>query len=105
MTAFPGPAAAAVGEGQLRRTAPLPAAAELWSIIDELSGAVTDAYRDAVAERARSSAQTRNAMLDVLLRGDQGDGSRLWESATSLRLPHHGTFVVVAARTARPGVE
>jgi hypothetical protein len=83
----------------------LPAAAELWSIIDELSGAVTDAYRDTVAELARSSAQTRNAMLDVLLRGDQGDGSRLWESATSLRLPHRGTFVVAAARTARPGVE
>src|SRR5262249_23799305 len=54
----------------------LPAAAELWSIIDELSGEVTDAYRDAVVERARSSAQTRGAMLDVLLRGDQGDGSR-----------------------------
>jgi len=81
----------------------LPAAAELWSIIDELSGAVTDAYRDAVAERARSSAQTRNAMLDVLLRGDQG--SRLWESATSLALPHRGMFVVAAARAAGPGVE
>ncbi len=83
----------------------LPAAAELWSIIDELSGAVTDAYRDAVAELARSSAQTRNAMLDVLLRGDQGDGSRLWESATSLHLPHRGTFVVAAARPPRSGVE
>jgi hypothetical protein len=83
----------------------LPAAAELWSIIDELSGAVTDAYRDTVADRARSSAQTRNAMLDVLLRGDQGDGSQLWESTTSLRLPHQGTYVVVAAPTPRPGAE
>jgi hypothetical protein len=83
----------------------LPAAAELWSIIDELSGSVTDAYRDTLAERARSNAQTRNAMLDVLLRGDRADGTRLWESATTLRLPHQGTFVVVAARPARPGVE
>lgn len=81
----------------------LPAAAELWSIIDELSGSVTDAYRDAVAERARSNAQTRNAMLDVLLRGD--NDSRLWESAATLRLPRQGTFVVVAARPPRPGVE
>src|SRR5436190_2062080 len=83
----------------------LPAAAELWSLIDELSGAVTDAYRDNVAERARSSTQTRNAMLDVLLRGEAGDGSRLWESAATLGLPHHGTFVVVAARPPRPGTE
>jgi PucR C-terminal helix-turn-helix domain/GGDEF-like domain len=83
----------------------LPAAAELWSIMDELSGAVTDAYRDTVAERTRSNAQTRNAMLDVLLRGDSGDGSRLWESAAMLRLPHHGTFMVVVATAPRPGVE
>src|SRR5438067_2509147 len=88
-----------------RAEALLPAAAELWSLIDELSGAVTDAYRDTVAERARSNEQTRNAMLDVLLRGDSSDGSRLWESAATLGLPHHGTFVVAAARSARPGTE
>jgi hypothetical protein len=88
-----------------RAEALLPGAAQLWSLIDELSGAVTDAYRDAVAERARSNEQTRNAMLDVLLRGDAGDGSRLWESAATLRLPHHGTFVVAAARAPRPGSE
>jgi hypothetical protein len=81
----------------------LPAASELWSIMDELSSSVTDAYRDTVADRARSNAQTRNAMLDVLLRGD--GGARLWESAASLRLPHHGTFVVAAAPAPRPGVE
>src|SRR5947207_2474368 len=83
----------------------LPAASELWSIMDELSSSVTDAYRDTVADRARSNAQTRNAMLDVLLRGDAGDGSRLWESAATLRLPHQGTFVVAAAPAPRPGVE
>src|SRR5256714_5993926 len=83
----------------------LPAASELWSIMDELSGSVTDAYRDTVADRARSNAQTRNAMLDVLLRGDAGDGSRLWESAATLRLPHQGTVVVAAAPAPRPGVE
>jgi hypothetical protein len=91
------------GEGDA--AALLPAASELWSIMDELSGAVTDAYRDTVADRARSHAQTRNALLDVVLRGDGGDGSRLWESAATLQLPHHGTFVVAAARTPRPGVE
>jgi len=83
----------------------LGAGSELWLIIDEHSGAVTDAYRDAVAERARSDAQTRSAMLDALLRGDHGDGSRLWDSATALQLPHEGTFVVVAARTPQLGAE
>jgi PucR C-terminal helix-turn-helix domain/GGDEF-like domain len=83
----------------------LPAASELWSIIDELSSSVTEAYRDTISELARSNAQTRNAMLDVLLRGDIGDGSRLWESAATLRLPQHGTFVVAAAHAPRPGAE
>jgi hypothetical protein len=78
---------------------------ELWLIIDTHSGSITDAYRDTVTERAHNDAQTRNAMLDVLLRGDSGHGSRLWESAATLRLPQQGTFVVVAARPPRPGVE
>jgi PucR C-terminal helix-turn-helix domain/GGDEF-like domain len=90
---------------EVATTALLHAGSELWLIIDTHSGSVTDAYRDTVAERAYTDTQTRNAMLDVVLRGDPGDGSRLWDSATSLRLPHHGTFVVVAARPPRPGAE
>ena len=83
----------------------LQAGSELWLIIDMHSGSITEAYRDTVAERAMGDVQTRNAMLDVLLRGDAGDGSRLWESAATLRLPHQGTFVVVAAGPPRPGIE
>jgi PucR-like helix-turn-helix protein/diguanylate cyclase with GGDEF domain len=90
---------------EVATTALLDAGSELWLIIDTYSGSVTDAYRDAVAERARSDSQTRNALLDVVLRGDLGDGSRLWDSAAALRLPHHGAFVVVAARPPRPAVE
>jgi hypothetical protein len=86
-------------------TALLHTGSDLWLIIDAHSVSVTDAYRDAIAERAHTDSQTRNAMLDALLRGDLGDGSRLWESAATLRLPQHGTFVVVAARPPRPGVE
>jgi len=78
---------------------------DLWLIIDEHSGALTDAYRDAVAEHARSNLQTRTAMLDVLLRGDASGASRLWECAAALRLPQQGSFVVVAARAPGPGVE
>lgn len=90
---------------EVATTALLETGSELWLIIDNHSGAVTDSYRDAVAERVHNDSQTRNAMLDVLLHGDLGDGSRLWESAATLRLPRHGTFVVVAARPPRPGVE
>jgi hypothetical protein len=86
-------------------TALLHTGSDLWLIIDTHSGSVTDAYRDAVAERVHTDSQTRNAMLDALLRGDLGEGSRLWESAATLRLPQQGTFVVVAARPPRPGVE
>src|SRR5205807_647281 len=79
------------------------------ALADELTAAIRRAEpsydADNVAERARSSEQTRNAMLDVLLRGDTGDGSRLWESAATLRLPRQGTFVVAAARPDRPGTE
>jgi hypothetical protein len=90
---------------EVATTALLHAGSELWLIIDDRSGTVTEAYRDALTERAHTDAQTRNAMLDVLLRGDTGDGSRLWECATTLRLPHRGTFVVVAARAPRAGTE
>ena len=83
----------------------LEAASDLWFIIDELSGEVTASYRDTVDERARRDQQARNAMLDVLLRGDDGDGSRLWESVTALRLPRQGAYVVAAVPTIDPGVE
>jgi hypothetical protein len=86
-------------------TALLDAASDLWFIIDELSGEVTASYRDTLDERARRNQQTRNAMLDVLLRGDGGEGSHLWESIHALRLPRQGTFVVAATKTLDPGVE
>jgi PucR C-terminal helix-turn-helix domain/GGDEF-like domain len=100
--------AAIIAEAEGSSTTPtalLDAASELWFIIDELSGEVTTSYRDTIDEQARRHEQTRNAMLDVLLRGDVGDGSRLWEAAAALRLPRQGTFVVVAAKTSMPGVE
>jgi hypothetical protein len=96
---------AEAGDDQAATAALLAAGSELWLVIDTHSGAVTDAYRDTIAEQARSDSQTRNAMLDVVLRGDPTDGSRLWESATTLRLPRHGTFVVVVARPPKPGAE
>jgi hypothetical protein len=96
--------AEAAGDETLTKSL-LQAGSDLWLIIDNRSGLVTDAYRDAIADRVHRDSQTRNAMLDILLRGDPGDGSRLWECAASLRLPRHGTFVVTAAPASQPGVE
>jgi PucR C-terminal helix-turn-helix domain/GGDEF-like domain len=87
------------------QSALLDAASDLWFIIDELSGVVTTSYRDTVDERARQSQQTRSAMMEVLLRGDIAEGSRLWEYTNALRLPRQGTYVVAAARTPTPGTE
>jgi hypothetical protein len=87
------------------QSALLNAASDLWFIIDELSGVVTTSYRDTVDERARQSQQTRSAMMEVLLRGDIAEGSRLWEYTSALRLPRQGTYLVAAARTPTPGTE
>jgi PucR C-terminal helix-turn-helix domain/GGDEF-like domain len=87
------------------RDALLRTAADIWTIIDIYSEAVTEAYRETIAEQAHRNAQIRAAALSSLLDGDVRDESRLWESAAMLRLPHQGTFVVVAAETPEPGVE
>jgi hypothetical protein len=93
------------GPGAPVREALLQAAAEIWAIIDEYSGAVTEAYRETLAERVRRSTQARTAVVSSLLDGNLGDGSRLWETAATLRMPHQGTFVSVAAETAAAGDE
>jgi hypothetical protein len=87
------------------RNALLRTAADVWTIIDDYSEALIEEYRDSVAEQARRDAQARTAALGSLLDGNPLEESRLWESAAMLQLPHHGTFVVVAAETDRAGEE
>jgi hypothetical protein len=80
-------------------------AADIWAVSDDLAEAATEAYRGASADLARHDSQLRSALLTSLLDGKLGDGARLWESATLLKLPHHGRFVVVAAECPAPGEE
>jgi GGDEF-like domain len=80
-------------------------AGDVWTIIDDYSEALIEAYRETIADQARHNLQFRNAALTNLLDGDPGDGSRLWESAAMLHLPHQATFVVVAAETPHAGAE
>jgi hypothetical protein len=80
-------------------------AADIWAVSDDLAAAATEAYRGTTAERARHDRQLRSALLNGLLDGRLGDGSQLWESAATLKLPQHGTFLVVAAECPIPGEE
>lgn len=83
----------------------LRAAADIWAVTDELSAQVTDAYRTALADRARRDIQLRAALLGTLLDGDANGAEQLWESASVLHLPRHGEFVIASAQCASPGVE
>jgi hypothetical protein len=87
------------------RDALLRMAADVWTIIDDYSEALIEEYRQTVAEQARRDTQIRTAAVGALLDGTVREEARLWESAAMLRLPHHGTFVVVAAETQGPGRE
>jgi hypothetical protein len=80
-------------------------AADIWAVSDDLAEAATEAYRGTSADLARHDRQLRSALLDSLLDGKLGDGTRLWESAALLKLPQQGTFVVVAAECPAPGDE
>jgi PucR C-terminal helix-turn-helix domain/GGDEF-like domain len=80
-------------------------AADIWAVTDDLAAAATEAYRETSADRARHDRQLRSALLNGLLDGRLGDSTHLWESAATLKLPQHGTFLVVAAECPAPGEE
>ena len=90
-----------------RRTkeALLQAAGDVWAIIDDYSEAVSEAFRDTIAEQARRDTQVRTAVLSSLLDGHLRDADEIQDAATVLQLPRQGSFVVVAAQTRGPGEE
>jgi PucR C-terminal helix-turn-helix domain/GGDEF-like domain len=81
------------------------AAADIWTVTDELSAQVTDAYRATLAERVRRDGQVRAALLASLLDSPATDADRLREVVASLRLPLQGDLVVVSAECPTPGAE
>lgn len=68
----------------------LRSAADIWAVSGDLAEAAAEGYRIASAARARHDSQLRSALLNGLLDGRLGDGSRLWESSALLKLPQHG---------------
>jgi len=81
------------------------AAADIWAVSDELSSQVTDAYRTALADRARRDGQVRSALVGTVLDGETTTAEQLWESAGFLNLQRSGDYVVVSAECRSPGTE
>jgi hypothetical protein len=75
------------------------AATDIWTLADEYSDAVTDAYREAQADTLYERARHRAALIEAVLTGQTGDHGTLWEIAERLRIPYEGEFLVVAAET------
>jgi len=87
------------------REALLRAAEVIWTVVDDFSEALSDAFREAIADQTRHDTQVRTAVLISILDGSLGDGPALWEAAIALGLPHDGDFLVVAAEVRQPGKE
>ncbi|MFC6986415.1 PucR family transcriptional regulator [Streptomyces cirratus] len=73
----------------------LPWAAELWEVLERMSDAASQAYRDADAARGDRGRERRAALLDALLDG-RGTASEAADAAVRLGLPERGRFAVIA---------
>lgn len=83
----------------------LHAAADIWTVSDELSATVTEAYRAAVADQSRRDRLVRTALVEGLFEGDRAVAGRHLEAAGVLGFGRGAGFVVVSAECPVPGVE
>jgi hypothetical protein len=83
----------------------LRAAADIWAVTDDLSAAVTDAYRTTLVDRARRDGQKRAVLVGTLLDGEGPAEGQQWEAASLLDLSRDADFVVVSALCPSPGIE
>jgi hypothetical protein len=80
-------------------------ATEIWSAADDYSQALTESYRDALAQRMLTADRHRSALVEALVTGRVADHGTMWELAKLLELPYEGTFVAVVAENAELGSE
>ncbi|MBM7516784.1 PucR family transcriptional regulator [Nocardioides nitrophenolicus] len=81
------------------------AAADIWAVSDQLAADVTDAYRRAMADRARRDGQMRAVLVGSLLDGDADATAYVGETAGMLDLGRATEYVVVSAESPTPGEE
>ena len=75
----------------------LDAGTATWTVIDELSSALSTSYRDSEQERVRHDEQRRNALIEDLLGRRAGDTGFAVRVARELELPATGGYLVVVA--------
>jgi hypothetical protein len=75
----------------------LDAGTATWTVIDELSSALSTSYRDSEQERVRHDEQRRNALIEDLLGRRAGDAGFAARVARELELPAKGGYLVIVA--------
>lgn len=77
----------------------------LWTLIDDYTEALTEAYRETLAEVTRTRHEKRLALAEALFTGGTFTEGTLWDIARMLDLSLDGTYLVVAAETPGLGQE
>jgi hypothetical protein len=94
---------AAGAEDRLDRDCLARAASAVWRLHDLWVQGMTDAYHQAVHEKALARERERSVLVGAVLDGRIHDAQDLWDTVEALRLPHDGPYVVVAAEVLEPG--
>jgi hypothetical protein len=77
----------------------------LWTLIDEYTETLTEAYRETLAQITRAQHEKRLALVEALFTGGTATEGTLWDIARMLDLSLDGTYLVVAAETPGLGQE
>ncbi|GAB3006564.1 PucR family transcriptional regulator [Amycolatopsis acidiphila] len=77
----------------------------LWTLIDDYTETLTEAYRTTLAEITRTRHEKRLALVEALFAGGTATEGTLWDIARMLDLSLDGTYLVVAAETPGLGQE
>lgn len=75
----------------------LDAGTATWTVIDQLSSALSTSYRDSEQQRVRDDEQRRTALMEDLLAGRAGDVGFAARVSRELELPATGGYLVVVA--------
>ncbi|MFD0328215.1 hypothetical protein ACFQZC_08305 [Streptacidiphilus monticola] len=73
--------------GEETTAALLTTASRIWALADAYSTALTDSYRDAIAEHMLETDRRRSALVSALIDGQTADGEAVWEIARLLGFP------------------
>lgn len=77
----------------------------LWTLIDDYTETLTEAYRETLAQITRAQHEKRLALVEALFTGGTATERTLWDIARMLDLSLDGTYLVVAAETPGLGQE